>query len=153
MIWGGFPAEWEGEHPHTVARRLGVEDVFFAGWRGHTDLARGLPCAEVMVAPSHNEPFGQVFLEAMAAGLPVIATNTGGPLSFVNTEPGAPNGWIVEADDEDALAGAIVEAVNDTETRRARSNNAYSQIRAGYAWSFLAERFVAVFEEAIQARG
>jgi glycosyltransferase involved in cell wall biosynthesis len=136
-----------------VARRLGVEDVFFAGWRGHEDLARGLACAEVMVAPSHNEPFGQVFLEAMAAGLPVIATNTGGPLSFVNTEPGAPNGWIVEADDEVALAGAIVEAVNDTETRRARSDNAYSQIRAGYAWSFLARRFVAVYEEAIQARG
>ncbi|MBA3263161.1 MAG: glycosyltransferase family 4 protein [Thermoleophilaceae bacterium] len=153
VIWGGFPGEWEGEHPHTLARRLGVEDVFFAGWHGHTDLARGLPCAEVMVAPSHNEPFGQVFLEAMAAGLPVIATNTGGPLSFVNTEPGAPNGWIVEADDEDSLAGSIVEAVNDTETRRARSNNAYSQIRAGYAWSFLTERFVAVYEEAIRARG
>ena len=106
-----------------------------------------------MVAPSHNEPFGQVFLEAMAAGLPVIATNTGGPLSFVNTEPGAPNGWIIEADDEDALADSIVEAVNDTETRRARSDNAYSQIRAGYAWSFLTERFVAVYEEAIHARG
>ncbi|MCA1680025.1 MAG: glycosyltransferase family 4 protein [Actinobacteria bacterium] len=153
VIWGGFPGEWEGEHPHTLTRRLGVEDVFFTGWRGHTDLARALPCAEVMVAPSYNEPFGQVFLEAMAAGVPVIATNTGGPLSFVNTKPGAPNGWIVEADDEDALADSIVEAVNDTETRRTRSANAYAQIRAGYAWSSLAERFVAVYQETIQARG
>ncbi len=153
VIWGGFPGEWEGEHPHTLARRLGVEDVFFAGWRGHTDLARGLPCAEVMVAPSFNEPFGQVFLEAMAAGVPVIATNTGGPLSFVNTEPAAPNGWIIEADDETALADSMVEAVNDTDTRRARSDNAYTQIRAEYAWSFLTERFVAVYEQAIHARG
>ena len=66
VIWGGFPGEWEGEHPHTVAHWLRVPDVFFAGWRGHADLARGLPCCDVMVAPSENEPFGQVFLEAMA---------------------------------------------------------------------------------------
>jgi len=153
VIWGGFPGEWEGEHPHTLARRLGLDDVFFAGWRGHDDLGRALPCADVMVAPSYNEPFGQVFLEAMAAGVPVIATNTGGPVSFVNTEPGAPNGWVVEADDEAALADAIAESVNDPGARRARSDHAYAQIRAGYAWSHLAERFTAVYEEAIRARG
>ena len=42
MIWGGFPGEWEGEHPHTVATLAAAcADVFFAGWRGHADLARG----------------------------------------------------------------------------------------------------------------
>ena len=135
VIWGGFPGEWEGEHPHTVASWLRVPDVFFAGWRGHADLARGLPCCDVMVAPSENEPFGQVFLEAMAAGVPVIATKSGGPLSFVNTEPGAPNGWMVGVDDEAELADAIVEAVNDPAARRERSDNAYGQIRANYSWT------------------
>jgi D-inositol-3-phosphate glycosyltransferase len=147
VIWGGFPGEWEGEHPHTVARELGVPDVFFAGWRGHGDLARGLPCCEVMVAPSKDEPFGQVYLEAMACGVPVIATRGGGPLSFVNTEPGAPNGWMVGVDDEGELADAIVAAVNDSEARRERSDNAYEQIRASYSWSGLASRFTAVYEE------
>ena len=42
VIWGGAPGEWEGEHPHTVATREGVEGVFFAGWRGHDDLPLGL---------------------------------------------------------------------------------------------------------------
>lgn len=152
VIWGGFPGEWEGEHPHTVASWLRVPDVFFAGWRGHADLARGLPCCDVMVAPSQNEPFGQVFLEAMAAGVPVIATKSGGPLSFVNTEEGAPNGWMVGVDDEAELADAMVQAVNDEGARRERSDNAYSQIRANYSWTGLAGRFTAVYEAAAAGR-
>ena len=152
MIWGGFPGEWEGEHPLEVARELGVEGVFFAGWRGHDDLPEGLACADVLVAPSNNEPFGQVYLEAMACGLPVIGTRSGGPTSFVNTVPGEPNGWLVEPDDLDALTDAIVEAVNDGAARRARAANAYRQIRRHYSWHHLAERFVAVYERLASAR-
>jgi D-inositol-3-phosphate glycosyltransferase len=153
VIWGGFPGEWEGEHPHAVARELGLErEVFFVGWRGHSDLAQGLTCADVMVAPSQNEPFGQVFLEAMACGLPVIATRSGGPMSFVNTEEGAPNGWMVGVDDQDQLAGALVEAVNDGEGRSTRSRNAYEQVRAGYSWRGLVSHFVDVYGEALSAR-
>jgi len=151
VIWGGFPGEWEGEHPHSVVSSLGVDDVFFVGWRGHADLARGLSCCDVMVAPSKNEPFGLVFLEAMACGVPVIATRSGGPLSFVNTEHGAPNGWMVGVDDERELAVAMVEAVNDAGARRTRSENAYRQIRSGYAWKVLASRFAEVYERASRA--
>ena len=89
VIWGGFPGEWEGEHPFSVARDVGTEGIFFVGWRGHTDLPDGLACADVMVAPSAREGFGQMLVEAMACGLPVIATRSGGPTSFVNTDPGA----------------------------------------------------------------
>jgi D-inositol-3-phosphate glycosyltransferase len=153
VIWGGFPGEWEGEHPHAVVRGLGLEDVFFVGWRDHSDLARGLPCADVMVAPSQHEPFGQVFLEAMACALPVIATRSGGPLSFVNTEEGAPNGWMVGVDDPDGLADALVEAVNDDDGRRMRSRNAYEQVRATYSWRGLASRFTEVYGEAVSSRG
>ena len=51
VIWGGYPGEWEGEHPHAVATSLGVDGVFFVGWRGHEDLAVGFNCADVFVAP------------------------------------------------------------------------------------------------------
>ncbi len=90
VIWGGHPGEWEGEHPHSVAAELGVDGVFFAGWRGHQDLSVALNCADVLVAPSVDEPFGQVYLEAMASGLAVIGTQSGGPPSFVNTNPDRP---------------------------------------------------------------
>ena len=119
VIWGGAPGEWEGEHPHTVATREGVDGVFFAGWRGHDDLPLGLGCADCFVAPSTDEPFGLVYLEAMACGLPVIGTLSGGPPSFVDVVPGEPDGWLVPPDDEEALADAMVRAVDDAGERDA----------------------------------
>ena len=77
----------------------------------------GFNCADVFVAPSVDEPFGQVYLEAMACGLPVIATDSGGPRSFVNTDPARPNGWLVTPDNETELADAIVEAASGKSTR------------------------------------
>ena len=150
IVWGGSPGEWEGEHPHTVAQQGGDEGIFFAGWRGHDDLPAGLSCADLMVAPSYNEPFGQVYLEAMATGVPVVATRTGGPLSFVNTEEGRPNGWFVDPDDEDALAGVLIEAVNNPAERHRRAGNAYEQIRLNYSWTMLARRFERAYEQEIE---
>jgi D-inositol-3-phosphate glycosyltransferase len=149
VIWGGFPGEWEGEHPVEVAREVGQDGIFFTGWRGHDHLPEGLACADVMVGPSIREGFGQVFIEAMACAVPVIVARSGGPISFVNTVPGRPNGWIVEPDDLHGLANALVEAVNDPDGRRERGENAYKQIRAAYSWDSLAARFASVYETLI----
>jgi D-inositol-3-phosphate glycosyltransferase len=149
LIWGGSPGEWEVTHPYTVAQELAVEGVFFSGWRGHDELPLGLSCADLFVGPSVNEPFGLVFLEAMSCGLPVITTCTGGPLSFVNTVAGKPNGWLVEPDDVDALADALVEAVNDVAVRKERAVHARQQIRTSYSWRALARRFDAVYTDVL----
>lgn len=85
VIWGGSSGGWDGEHPHTVALRDRADGIFFLGWRGHEELPDGLACVDALMAPSKNEPFGLVLLKAMASGIPVIATRSGGPISFVNT--------------------------------------------------------------------
>ena len=149
LIWGGSPGEWEGEHPYTVAKELAVDGVFFSGWRGHDELPLGLSCADTFVSPSVDEPFGLVFLEAMSCGLPVIATSTGGPLSFVNVVAGKPNGWLVEPDDGDALADALVEAVNDDVGRKERADHARRQIRETYSWQALAGRFDSLYSDVL----
>ncbi len=147
VLWGGFPGEWEGEHPYAVAREVGEAGIFFVGWRGHTELPEGLTCADVMVAPSAREGFGQMLIEAMSCGVPVIATRSGGPVSFVNTDPARPNGWLIPPDDIDALVDALVEAVNDEPTRRVRGDNGYRQIRASHSWEATARAFAALYEE------
>jgi glycosyltransferase involved in cell wall biosynthesis len=153
VIWGGSPGEWEGEHPHTVATREGVEGIFFAGWRGHDDLPSGLACADCFVAPSVAEPFGLVYLEAMACGLPVIGTQTGGPPSFINVVPGEADGWLVPPDDEDALADAIVRAVDDPALRLRCGRNAARHVRERYSWSSLASRVGELYEQVSQSGG
>ena len=135
VIWGGVPGEWEGEHPHTVATEAGVDGVYLTGWRDHDELPLGLACADCFVAPSTDEPFGLVYLEAMSAGLPVIGTRSGGPPSFVNVVAGEPDGWLVEPDDEAALADAIVFAVDHAAERSGRGANARRHAHASYSWS------------------
>lgn len=152
VIWGGYPGEWEGEHPYTVARELGVDRVFFAGWRGHEDLAVGFNCADVFVAPSFDEPFGQVYLEAMACGISVIATDSGGPMSFVNTDPDRPNGWRVTPDDENALSDAMIEAVSDPAGRLERGRNGRRMIEIEYDWRSVAGRVDRIYSDVLAER-
>lgn len=146
LVWGGMPGEWEGEHPHAVARSLDLPNVFFCGWLPHDILSQGLNLADVFVAPSFNEPFGQVYLEAMATEIPVVATRSGGPLDFVVDNGPRANGWFSEVDDVDSLAGVIYEALTDEAERQRRGANALSLIRKQYDWSEIAPRYVEVYE-------
>ena len=146
VIWGGWPGEWEGEHPHTVVTRERIEGVFFDGWRDHDELPLGLSCADCFVAPSTDEPFGLVYLEAMACELPVIGTLSGGPPSFINVTPGEPDGWLVPPDDEAALAEAMIAAVADETQRTSRGGNALRHARENYSWQHVAGQVVEVYE-------
>jgi glycosyltransferase involved in cell wall biosynthesis len=112
LVWGGHPGEWEGENPVTVARRVDPDGVFFAGWRGHDDLPQALAACDAVVMPSVDDSYPQAPLEAMAVGRPVIATRSGGFPLIVNVDPVRPTGWLVAPDDVDALADALVEAVD-----------------------------------------
>ncbi len=144
VLLGGFPGEWEGEHPLAVVRETGDPDVFLAGWRSHDDLPDGLNAADLMVLPSVREQFGAVLVEAMACGLPVIAVDAHGPAEIV--EDGE-TGWLVAPDDEDAMVRALVEAVNGDAERERRGAAAYTTARLRYSWPALAHGLAHVFED------
>jgi len=150
LVWGGVPGEWEGEHPHTVARSLDLPNVFFCGWLPHDVLSQGLNLADVLVAPSYNEPFGQVYIEAMATGVPVIGTRSGGPLDFVvETGPRA-NGWLCEVDDLDSLARTLHQALRNETERKRRGANAMALIRGEYGWEGIARRYTEAYGYVIE---
>ena len=93
--------------------------------------------------PSVREQFGQVLVEGMACGLPAIAVNNHGPAEIVDD---GETGWLVEPDDEAALAGALVEAVNDPAERARRGERAHAAMRERYAWPALAGRVAALYD-------
>ena len=147
VVAGGFPGEWEGEHPYDTVQRLGATGVFFVGWQDHHDLAELLNCSDVFAAPSVDEPFGLVYLEAMASGIPPIGTSTGGPLSFINVDPARPTGWLVAPDDVDATARTLAEAASDHAAREQRGTNAAQFIRDHYSWAESANAFARLYDE------
>jgi glycosyltransferase involved in cell wall biosynthesis len=144
VLIGGYPGEWEGEHPLEVVRSTGAPDVFLAGWRGHEDLPDGLNAADVVVLPSVHEQFGQVLVEGMACGLPCIAVDAHGPATIVDD---GETGWLVPPDDEDAMVEALVEVVNHPDERRRRGEAAYRVARERYSWPSLVESLVGVYDE------
>ena len=149
VLVGGFPDEFEGEHPDAAIARTGAEDVHLAGWHEHAALARFLNAADLVVLPSVAEQFGQVLVEGMACERPVIAVNSHGPAEIVDA---GETGWLVPGDDRDALADALVEAVNDPEERRRRGVRAREVALERYAWPALAERVAAVYQTALDRR-
>jgi glycosyltransferase involved in cell wall biosynthesis len=148
VLLGGYPGEWEGEHPLRVIQDTGAQDVFLAGWRGHADLATGLNAADVVVLPSVHEQFGQVLIEGMACGLPVIAVDNHGPSTIVDD---GDTGILVPPDDEDALCEALVRIVADGDERRKMGEQAYETSRGRYSWPALAERVAKVYADAADA--
>jgi glycosyltransferase involved in cell wall biosynthesis len=151
LVWGGYPGEWEGEHPYSLVTRQRIEGVYFVGWRGHEDLRLGLCCADLLVAPSVGEAFGSVYLEAMSAGLPVVATRTGGPPTFLNLDVRSPEGWLIPPDDEDALVEVLVNALTCPTERLARADAAHALVRRGYSWRAIADNVAGVYE-AVRSR-
>jgi glycosyltransferase involved in cell wall biosynthesis len=145
VVWGGHPGEWEGEHPVTVAEAVGIDGIYFAGWRGHEDLPEGLAACDALVVPSVADPYPQVPLEAMAVGLPVLACRSGGLISMVNLDPENPTGWFVPPDDAAALRDALVEVVNAPAETADRGANALTHARAELSWDGLVHRFEAVY--------
>jgi glycosyltransferase involved in cell wall biosynthesis len=145
VIVGGFPGEWEGEHPLDAIRRVGARDVFLAGWHGHDELPAFLAASDVVVLPSVREQFGQVLVEGMACGLPAIAVDAFGPARIV--EHGE-TGWLVEPDDVLSLANALVHAVNCPAERARRGERAAAEAAAHYAWPALAREVASVYDAA-----
>lgn len=84
--------------------RIGARVHFLGARADAADVIGGL---DLFVLPSRNEGMANVMLEAMAAGVPVIATDISGARAALGAEEGESAGWIVPMDDESALTAAL----------------------------------------------
>jgi glycosyltransferase involved in cell wall biosynthesis len=92
---------------------LGLADnVRFLGWRPDVDKIMG--CIDIFVLPSLNEGMGRVLVEAMSAGLPIVASRVGGIPDLIKD---GQNGLLVPPADASALAKAISDLLADQEER------------------------------------
>jgi glycosyltransferase involved in cell wall biosynthesis len=146
VLLGGYPGEWEGEHPYDTIQATGARDVYLAGWHDHDALADFFAASDAVVLASVREQFGSVLVEGMACGLPAIAVNRLGPADIVR--PGQ-TGWLVAPDDETELAGALAQAVAQPEERVRRGAAARRDVLVRFAWPVLADRLCGLFAEVV----
>ena len=88
---------------HTILKTFTLNEM--------PDVYRG---SDIFVLPSENETFGQVFIEAMSCGLPVIGTKVGGIPEIISDSY---NGYLIPVDDSSILAQKIERLMNDRTTR------------------------------------
>jgi glycosyltransferase involved in cell wall biosynthesis len=143
VLLGGFPGEWEGEHPLDAIEAAGAHRVFLAGWHGHDALGDFFAASDVVVLASVREQFGSVLVEGMACGLPVVAVDRHGPSHIVDA---GETGWLVEPDDEPGLADTLVDVVADPTERRRRGAAARRAALERWSWPALGGRVAAVMD-------
>jgi glycosyltransferase involved in cell wall biosynthesis len=145
VLLGGHPGEWEGEHPLEAIEASGARNVFLAGWHEQDRLAEFLSASDAIVLPAAREQFGQALVEGMACRLPAIAAESYGASRIVAD---GESGWLVPADDLEAFAAAIVDAVNRPAERRRRGDRAQRTVVERYGGDRMAARVAAAFQAA-----
>jgi glycosyltransferase involved in cell wall biosynthesis len=127
------------------AARAGISDrLRIAGPRTGADLRAEYRSADLLVVPSRTETYGMVVTEALAAGLPVLATEVGGiPEALGRTPAGVP-GLLVPPEDAPALRAALVRWLTDADLRRRLRRAALRRRGTLTDWRTTGDRIAAV---------
>jgi glycogen(starch) synthase len=120
----------------VMAASLGRDRITEVGFVDHTRVPAVLASLDVLALPSAYEEMGSVLTEAMASGLPVVASDVGGIPEIVRD---GETGLLVPPGDVDALARALDRLVADPALRSRLAEGARDRSQA-YSWPHLAER-------------
>jgi len=141
--------EMRGELEAQTAR-LGLDSsVVFSGWLSQEQCALKMQQADTMVFPSLREPGGSVVMEAMAVGLPVIATNWGGPADYLNStcgilvEPASKEGFV------NGLTDAMLKLAQSPELRQSMGRAGRERVREHFDWERKVDRMIEIYQQTI----
>jgi sucrose-phosphate synthase len=108
-------------------------------------------CAEsggVFVNPAMTEPFGLTLIEASACGLPIVATNDGGPVDIVAS---CDNGILVDPSRSAEIGDALLSILVDGDKWKTFSNNGINGVRSHYSWPAHCEKTMEQFRKFLPA--
>lgn len=128
-------------------RQLGLEDnINILGKKTKKELVEYFSKADVFILNSRSETFGVVLIEALAWGIPVIATKCGGPEEIVNET----NGLLVKVDDDRSLGKAILTMMD--ENGKYDRNRIANDCRAKYSSEVIGKKIETVLIEALEKK-
>ncbi|MFV0276505.1 MAG: TIGR03088 family PEP-CTERM/XrtA system glycosyltransferase [Parahaliea sp.] len=130
-----------------ATRSLGLEAlVWMPGDRD--DVPQLLQCMDLFVLPSLGEGISNTILEAMASGLPVIATRVGGNPELVSE---GYNGELFPVGDTQALAGHLEHLLTNRELREQYSGNALAFVRERFSWPRTIDHYLDLYDRLLKS--
>ena len=141
VVYGTGPDE---QMLQELIAGLEVADrIHMLGYIDHAVMPLYLKACDIFIRPSRSEGMGNSFVEAMAAGLPVIATQEGGIADFLFDRTRNPNttatGWAVSADSPDDIVRAVQDVIAHPERTAATVTHAQEMVLARYDWDLIAD--------------
>jgi glycosyltransferase involved in cell wall biosynthesis len=136
-----------GDGPLRESLQRRCPGAIFAGQRSGTDLAEHYASADLFLFPSLTETFGNVTIEAMASGLPVVAFDYAAAAELIR--PGAEGLLVPPGDQEGFIRAAVQLAVEETAARRARGLEGRGRALT-LDWPQIVERFEGVLERMLK---
>lgn len=138
-----------------LVKKEGLENrVHFMGQIGHAEMPTALKACDIFIRPSRSEGMGNSFVEAMAAELPVIATQEGGIADFLFDAKRNPDkkttGWAVEKDSPEQIAKAVQDIIGHPEQVKAVLKTAKALAIAEYDWNLIADKMKSLFGRLLQ---
>jgi glycosyltransferase involved in cell wall biosynthesis len=134
----------------TLAKGLGIENrVHFLGWLDRKDLIPLYQDANLFVFPSRHEGMPNAILEAMASGLPVIATQIAGNEELVS--PGV-TGILASSEDSAGLQSALSALLVDPQVRQQMGAAARQRVERNYSWSCTGEEYLSLLNQTVDKR-
>jgi len=118
--------------------------VHFMGQVEHKELPAILKACDIFIRPSRSEGMGNSFIEAMAAGLPVIATQEGGISDFLFDAKRNPDkettGWAVDKDSPEQIVEAVKDIIAHPEQVARVKETAIKLVSENYNWDFISQK-------------
>ncbi|OGG64636.1 hypothetical protein A3J11_00980 [Candidatus Kaiserbacteria bacterium RIFCSPLOWO2_02_FULL_55_12] len=145
----------EGTDKHALVKltgELGVSArVHFHPYVPLTEIPNYLKACDIFIRPSRSEGMGNSFIEAMAAGLPVIATHEGGIPDFLFDKERNPDklttGWAVDKDSPEQIAEAVKDVLAHPEHAMQIRTAAKKLVFEKYNWDLIAGKMRVLFRE------
>jgi len=139
---------WSKDQLWNLAVSTGCQHkITFLGFLSDQDLIELTLSSDVLVVPSIYEPFGIVALEGMAAGVPVVASNTGGLAEIIEHDK---TGFLAYKESPDSIAWGVNKILSDPGYASWLVQNAKRKIREVYSWNAVAKRTVETYEKALR---
>ena len=135
----------EQESLLRLTRELGIERlVEFPGWIDREGIIKAFRQGDVFCLPSLVEGMPISCIQAMACGLPVVATDIPGNRTEVIPDE---TGLLVPVNDTDALAGALARLINLPEQRQAMGDAGRARCERQFSWSVIGKQYEDLFQE------